>query len=302
MIADAIYTFPEASQRIVAIGSTKQGTGDFIPLLDSAYGEKTILESDAGAEQIAVVQPDLVILKSSMAETLGATLDEVKIPVVYIDFETPEQYERDLATLGQIFQNEGRAKEVAAFYKARAERVSQALAGLKEDQKPRALILYYSDKDGEVAFNVPPLTWMQTLMVQIAGGAPVWADTNPGKGWTKVSLEQVAAWDPDQIFIVSYFKPAAEVIAGLKADPQWQELRAMKDGKVYGFAKDQYSWDQPDTRWALGLLWLAGKLHPDLFPDLDIQKEAQVFYQELYGMDEAAFQRDIVPTFSGDLP
>jgi len=302
MIADAIYTFPEASQRLVALGSTQQGTGNFIPLIDPAFGDKAKLEGDAGAEQIAAVQPDLVILKSSMAESLGKTLEEVKIPVVYIDFETPEQYERDLATLGQLFQNEARAKEVAAFYKERVDRISQAVAGLKEEDKPRVLILYYSDKDGQVAFNVPPLTWMQTLLVQAAGGAPVWADANPGKGWTKVSLEQVAAWDPDQVYIVSYFKPVGEVIAGLKADAQWKELRALKDEKVYGFARDLYSWDQPDTRWALGLLWLAGKINPQLFPDLDIQKEAQVFYQTLYGMDEAAFQKDILPTFAGDLP
>ncbi len=144
--------------------------------------------------------------------------------------------------------------------------------------------------------------WMQTYLVQTAGGNPIWADANPGKGWTKVSLEQVAAWDPDQVFIVSYNKPTLEVIASLKADPQWQELRAMKDGKVYGFATDLYSWDQPDTRWALGLLWLAKMIHPDLFPDLDIQQEAQDFYQELYGMDKAAFQKEILPTILGNLP
>jgi iron complex transport system substrate-binding protein len=71
---------------------------------------------------------------------------------------------------------------------------------------------------------------------------------------------------------------------------------------MFGFASDLYSWDQPDTRWGLGLLWLASKIHPDLFPDLDMQHEAQVFYQELYGMDEAAFLKDILPTFAGDLP
>ncbi len=302
MIADAIYTFPEASKRIAAIGSTQQGTGNFIPLLDATYADKIQLKSDAGAEQIAAVQPDLVILKSSTAETLGKPLEEIKIPVVYIDFETAEQYNRDLATLGKIFQNEARAREVAAFYQARVDRVSQAVAGLKDEEKPRTLILYYSDKDGEIAFNVPPMSWMQTYLVQTAGGAPVWEDANPGKGWTKVGLEQVAAWDPDQVYIVSYFKPVAEVIAGLKADPQWQELRAMKDGKVYGFAKDLYSWDQPDTRWALGLLWLAKMMHPDLFADMDIQQEAKTFYQDLYGMDAAVFEKDILTTFEGDMP
>ena len=85
----------------------------------------------------------------------------------------------------------------------------------------------------------------------------------------------------------------------MKADPQWQSLTAMKNNKVYGFANDVYSWDQPDTRWILGLTWLAGKLHPDLFPGLDITKEARTFYQDLYGMDDATFQKNIQPLLMG---
>ncbi len=116
MIADAIYTFPEASRRIAAIGDTNQGTGNFIPLIDPSFNDKIQLGKEAGVEQIAAVQPDLVILKSSAAETMGAPLEQIGIPVVYLDFETEEQYQRDLATLGQLFQNEARAQEVAAFY------------------------------------------------------------------------------------------------------------------------------------------------------------------------------------------
>ncbi len=80
MVADAIYVFPEAGQRIVAIGSTTQGTNDFIPMIDPNIDQKTKLESDAGPEQIAAVQPDCVILKSSMAEKLGTPLRRAQDP------------------------------------------------------------------------------------------------------------------------------------------------------------------------------------------------------------------------------
>jgi iron complex transport system substrate-binding protein len=79
-------------------------------------------------------------------------------------------------------------------------------------------------------------------------------------------------------------------------------MNAVKNGKIYAFATDLYSWDQPDPRWILGLTWMAGKLHPDLFPGLDIKKEAQTFYTTLYGLDEAGFQDKIIPTFTGDIP
>ena len=146
------------------------------------------------------------------------------------------------------------------------------------------------------------MSFIQTTMVQDAGGAPVWKDANLGNNWTKVTLEQIAAWNPDVVFIVAYFNPVSDVVAKLKADPQWQALNAVKNNKIYAFATDVYSWDEPDPRWVLGMTWMAGKLHPELFPGLDIKTEAQTFYQTLYGMDAATFQQKIVPTFKGDLP
>ena len=302
LVADAIYLFPQAIERIAVLGKGTQGTGNFLAVIDPNYANKPKFDNEVGPEQLAAENPDVVILKSYLAETLGAPLETLGIPVIYVDFETPEQYYRDLVTLGQLFQDEARAQTVADFYRSRVDRISQKTSGLKDEEKPKTLLLYYSDKDGEVAFNVPPMSWMQTILVQTAGGNPIWKDANLGKGWTKVSLEQVAAWDADQIYIISYFKPVNEVVDLLKADPQWQSLRAVKDGKLYGFASDMLSWDQADSRWIMGLTWLAGKLYPDLFPDLDIQKEAQTFYTEMYGMSEASFLENILPLFGGALP
>jgi len=300
MLADAVYTFPEAPERIVGLGNTSQGTSNFISLIDPNYGQKATLENNAGAEQIAALHPDLVLLKSYLAETVGAPIEALGIPVIYVDFETPEQYTRDLTILGQVFQNEARATEVVAYYQSKAEHIQQAVSEVKT--KPHVLMLYYSDKDGNVAFNVPPLAWMQTQMVQMAAGDPVWADANPANGWTQVALEQIAAWDADQIFIISYNTNSSDVVTRLEADPNWQALRAIKTGQLYAFPADLYSWDQPDTRWVLGLIWLAGRLHPEKFPDLDMTAEAQTFYQTLYGLDTAFFEKNIHPTFKGDLP
>jgi iron complex transport system substrate-binding protein len=301
MVADAIYMFPEAGKNIVALGSTAQGSANFIPMIDPSFKSKISLAMNAGAEQIAAAKPDCVILKSSNQDTLGKPLEAIKIPVVYLDFETPDQYQRDLKTLGQLFQNPGQAEKLASYYQGKADAIAKTVSALKDDQKPRALILYYTEKDGAVAFNVPPMSWMQTILVQSAGGIPVWKDANPAKGWTKVTLEQVAAWDPDVIFVVSYVNPVDDVVKKMVSDPKWQGLKAVKNSKVYGFAGDAYSWDQPDPRWILGLTWAAGKMHPDLFPGLEIKKEAQSFFKDIYGMDDPSFQKNIAPIFKGSI-
>ena len=91
MLVDAVYMFPEAPDRIAALGNAGQGTSNFIELIDPDYAAKATLQQDAGPEQIAAVQPDLVILKSYLAETVGKPLEVLNIPVIYVDFETPGQ-------------------------------------------------------------------------------------------------------------------------------------------------------------------------------------------------------------------
>jgi len=302
MLADAVYSFPDVSPRIVALSKTNQGMGDFIAVIDPTYKDKTILEVETGVEPVAAAKPDAVILKTVMADKLGKPLESLGLRVIYLDLETPEQYKRDVAVLGKLFQDEARAQQVAAFYQDRTDKIAQAIADLKEQQKPRALILYYNDRDGQVAFNVPPLQWIQTLMTQMAGGRPAWKEAQLGQGWTKVNFEQIAAWDADQIYIVAYTKSSSDVVKQLKADPQWQALRATRQGKLYAFPADFYSWDQADSRWILGLMWLATRLHPDRFGNLDMQKEIQTFYREMYRVDDAVYQKSIKPMLKGDLP
>lgn len=303
MAADAIYAFPEARERIVAMGSTSQSNGDFVSMIDeNAAAKMTLADSEVGPEQVAAANPDCVIMKTSNAEKLGTPLTELGIPVVYVDFETPEQYERDFNNLGILFQNEARAAELNQYYEDKVNAVTSITSSLADDQKPSVLVAYYKTKDNAVSFNVPPMSWIQTTQVIDAGGTPVWQDAELSDSWTTVTIEQIAAWNPQYIFVISYFSPVGEVADSLKADPQWSELNAVKEGKLYGFAGDVFSWDQADPRWILGLTWMATKLHPDLFSGVDITSEAENFYSTLYYMDSADFTSKIVPLFSGDLP
>ena len=303
MVADALYAFPEAKDRIAAMGSTSQSNGDFITMIDdNAAAKITLADDSVGPEQIAAANPDCVILKTSNAEKLGTPLEALGIPVVYVDFETPEQYTRDFTNLGLLFQNEARAQEINQYYKEKVRAISDVTTGLSDDQKPTVLVIYYKNKDNAVSFNVPPMAWMQTTQVTYAGGTPVWQDAELSDSWTIVTVEQVAAWNPEYIFVISYFSPVGDVVSSLQADTQWSELDAVKNGKLYGFAGDVFSWDQADTRWVLGMTWMATKLHPDLFSSVDITNEAAGFYETLYGMDNDAFTSKIVPLFSGDLP
>ena len=161
-------------------------------------------------------------------------------------------------------------------------------------------MLQYSDKGGDIAFKVPPLDWLQANLVTLAGGTPVWKDV-PTDGWTTITFEQVAAWNPQIILLVDYKGRAVDLVAGLKEDANWKLLEAVKNGKLYAFPLDFQSWDQPDTRWTLGLTWVAAKLHPDLFPTINITDELTAFYKDYYSFDQETITNKILPLLKGDL-
>ncbi len=299
LLADAFYMFPEAGQRLAGIERRNQSESDFLAVIDPAYGDKTFLEQNAGPEQIAPLKPDVVLLKSFMADKLGQPMEQLDISVVYVDLETPEQYDRDIAIMGQLLGNPARAQEILNFYQQRVERVQQAMTGLADEQKPGVLLLQYSNKGGDVAFSVPPAAWLQTTMTELAGGTPVWTKAAEKGGWTVVGFEQIAAWNPDQIYVINYFADPVAVVEQLKTDPKWQELQAVQNEQLFAFANDFYSWDQPDSRWILGLQWLATKIQPERAAEIDLRQAINEFYTQMYGLDPATIKAEVMPLVKG---
>ncbi len=302
LLANALYLFPEASQRIVGIENRSQSASPILPVIDPNSSDKIFFEKNAGPEQIAPAQPDVVILKSYMAESLGEPLEVLGITVVYLDLETPEQFFRDIETLGKLFGNSKRAGEVQSYYQQRLDDIQQRTDSIAEAQKPSVLIIQYSDKGGDVAFKVPPASWLQTTMVELVGGTPIWTEASETGGWAIVNFEQIAAWNPDQIYVIYYPGDASPITEHLKSDPKWQAIQAVQQDQLFAFPGDFLSWDQPDTRWILGLSWLFTKVQPELADGIDIMKEVNQFYEQLYRLDQETIQNKVNSVLNGDLP
>jgi len=300
MIADVLYAFETAPDRMVGIGRISQGRGNFLPAIDPNYGDKSVLARNVGPEQIAAENPDLVIMKTFMREAVGARVEELGIPVIYVELETPEQYQRDITMLGTVLNEPERARELTQWYSQQVTAVESQTRLVPERRRPSTLLIYYRRSDGNVSFQVPPTGWIQTELVERAGGSPVWRSAAQS-GWGTVSFEQIAAWNPDEIMLVSYDGDAPEIRDELVAQPRWQELFAVQEDRFHAFPMDFYSWDQPDTRWILGLQWIARTLHPDLFSATAMDTHLREFYREVYHLNDEEYEAIIEPLLTGDV-
>lgn len=297
MLADALYLFPGVDERVVAVGKTDQGRGDFFPVLDPEADQKVRLGRNAGPEEILARQPDLVLLKSYMRDTIGKPLEIAGAKVVYLDLETPEQFRRDIRVLGRILDQQDRAEEVIGLFEAREAAIAAAVAGR---EPKRTLLLSYSGGGEGYSFSVAPRGWIQSTQVELAGGDPVWLEETLSPGWNRVEFEQIAAWDPEAIIVLSYRQEARAGIDLIRKAPLWRELEAVREEQLFAMPSDFYSWGQPDPRWILGAEWIAYALHPEAF-DTPFRAQIYPFFRDFFGIEQTAYAEKIEPRISGDL-
>jgi len=74
-----------------------------------------------------------------------------------------------------------------------------------------------------------------------------------------------------------------QVIDEINQQPAWQAVDAVKNHRVYLMPEYAKAWGYPmPEALALGELWMAKKLYPDKFRDIDMQKKADEWYQRFY--------------------
>ncbi len=297
-----LYMFPEGPGRLVGMEQRGRTSSDFLSAVAPDIDKKIPLLPNPGPESIATLHPDLVLMKGSHPEPLAEALFKVGIQAAFLSLETPDEYYRDIANLGAILGNPKRADQIIAFYKQDVARVEKALSGLRDEEKPSVLVVMGNIRSGKYAVRVPARAWMQTYQVEAGGGRPVWLSAaEQAGGWAVVNLEQIAAWDPDRLIIIVWYSTSAtDFMNWLSADPQWKNIRAVKEGKVIYFPQDFYGWDVPDVRWILGLTWMAATLHPDRLKDYSIEDEVYRFYEGLYGLSRDTIKTKILPMVKTD--
>lgn len=284
----------DATDKVVGVMSNwKQQLGDGYAQLAPSL-EKTPKVGDLtsfDAESLVKLQPQVVFVTNYAPKEMIDKISALGIPVVAISLR--KEVNDDKSTLNPTLQNEEQAyneglKEgilligdivnksenaqalVNDTFKQR-EQVSQRLQDIPKEQRVRA---YMANPD-LTTYGSGKYTG---LMMEHAGAFNVAASTV--KGYKQVSLEQVIAWDPEVIFIQDRYP---QVVDEIKQDTRWQVISAVKNNRIYLMPEYAKAWGYPmPEAMAIGELWMAKKLYPEKFSDIDMQKAANDWYQKFY--------------------
>ena len=305
LVLSVAYMFPGAAELLSGLEASLFNSPLFRQV-DPDIDAKSVLEERFNIEEIVAQEPDVVVLKSYMKSNVGDPLENVGVTVVYVDLEGLDSYMRDILVLGKIFGDEERAESMSSYYEEKYSSILDKTENLDDAERPRVLHLYYDCGGDTISFMTPGASWLQTSMIHVAGGYPLSLELK-GSGWNIVSFEQIARWNPEVIFIVTYTgdPSPSDVKETLITDPLWGEIDAIANGRVYAVPDDCNfqggigSWETPGSRWITGLLWMADKIDATHM-DVDVREEIERFYVDFYGLDELQ-AAEVIEGISGDL-
>ena len=217
---------------------------------------------NANVEEIMKIDPDIVIGRYSSSTHIEAT----GIPVVGVltGIAETETLKREFLMMGAVFGREERAERLVDYWDEVLARIESKVADIPKDERKRVY-------GGSGAW--------EEAMINAAGGINVAASHTQQSG-SEVSPEQIVRWNPEVI----YYSPKSGDT--FSTNPQFETIQAVQDGAVYPCpAGTMFSWSRPSPEAPLANLWLAQKLYPDRFADLDLADETKMFFREFYDYD-----------------
>lgn len=254
---------PSNTEILFALGAGAQvvGRDDFSNYPAEALAVASVGGSmgDYNLEEIARLQPDLVLAAEINTPELVNALENLDLTVFYLS--NPDDIEGIYTNLELVGKLTGRAAEAAALNASLQARVARIDAALqKVTQQP--LVFYELDAtDPAKPWTAGPGSFLD-ILVQRAKGKNVGAVLS-GE-WAQISQEELLVQNPDVILLGNAnWGMTAEMVAGR---PGWDQIKAVTEGRVYPINDDLIS--RPGPRQVDGLEELARLLHPQLAEEL----------------------------------
>lgn len=239
------------------------------------------------AEAIVTAGPDIIFYFDSDPVAMEELARQTMLPVVGVYAETcfDETFYRSLDLMGDIL---GTGAQTTA--------IIQALKGWEADLDSRTANIPDEEKPTVYAGAV---TWSGGHGIEGTYGqyAPFTAvharhvtDETGVEGYMEVDREQIAAWDPDIIFLtISNMDLVNEDYAGNPGF--YNNLSAVKNGRVYSQVSFNSYWCNLEL--AVVNAYYAGTvLYPEQFADVDFEAKADEIFNVMLGSDYVAVMRE----------
>jgi iron complex transport system substrate-binding protein len=252
---DLLYRFDPDMKKVPAISSV-ESQANMDALVKSGANIVIGSEGDVAPVEKGTKLSTLRVANTQGMDSNSKIIDEVRF-------------------FGTVFGKEDFAESYVRYLDTVTSIVKNAVAGTPAEKRPRVLMAFNADHLATYGGDSFMNEW-----INAAGCVNVAAEIAgfPGKegGLVAVTMEQIAAWNPD-IIIIDNGTPD-----DLSMDRAWAGLNAMKNKNVYRLPSGVSSWASPSCEAAVMVPeWLAVTAYPDKLGSLNIKDQAKSFYSEI---------------------
>lgn len=236
--------------------------------------------STVSSETLLTLRPDLILDAGDVDATYLSSAEhawkQTGLPYLLVRGRLRE-HPAQLRAVGRLLGVPARGERLASVAADTLALADTLLAAVPPAQRPR--VYYGRGADGletglDGSINVE--------LIAAAGGRNVAALAGRG-GLTRVSPEQVLAWDP-QVIVTQDPDFARRALQ----DPLWRGVAAVRDRRVHCAPSLPFGWldGPPAVNRLIGLRWLLSRLYPGRHPQLAPQRlreQTGDFYRLFYG-------------------
>jgi len=219
-------------------------------------------------QNVSDAKPDLII-SQEICEVCSAYTNQVKNAIDILD-EKPEIYSMSphdingilkcVTDIAEKINEEKRGREIVNSLNSRIDKIKD----IKISKKPKVLAIEWINPFFTSGHWVPE-------MIEMSGGENM--ITKKGEHSRKMGIEEIENENPDVLILMpcgfDVQRTVSEYEKYLKNDLRWNELRAVKERKVFAVDANSF-FSKPSIRVVTGIEILAKILHPEMFEELEV--------------------------------
>ena len=211
-------------------------------------------------ERVIEIEPDLILAVNIHKKEVIPGLERLGLTVVCLDPTTLEEVLEAITLAGQCTGKEEEASQLVAEMRSRIKVVTDKTDNMPEAQRPRVFYIIWHDS----LMTVSSTTRIHELIVK-AGGTNIAQDL--AGSYPTISLETVIQANPQVIVAGSGHGSSVNLpFEFASTEPRLEGVDARINDRMYQINTDLAG--RPGPRIVTALEWLAGIIHPEMFPEL----------------------------------
>jgi iron complex transport system substrate-binding protein len=224
--------------------------------------------TDLNIEAVLRLNPDLVITWTYNPNTIWF-LEKKGIKVIGIFPDSLQELYEVMRLHGKLFGKEKRVEEVIKEMEKIFNLIRARVSKIPSEKRKR--VIHLGGKPTTVSCGIG----ITNDVIKLIGGI------NPASSIKErnadVSIERIIQWNPDVIFI---WGSAGYDENWLYGNSQWKYVKAVREKRVYKLPR----WSTWSPRLAPIALYMAMRVYPEYFRDINFEKVAEDFYKKVFGI------------------